>query len=366
MKKESWENFRQYLAEKCREKGVPSSATFELTARCNLKCRMCYVREDNPEVTMREKSAEQWLDLAKQAQRLGVLSLLFTGGEVFLRPDFQEIYEGVCSLGIIPIINTNATLIGDEEVAWLKRKPPRRVSVTLYGGSAETYGKLCKNKEGFEQARRGVDRLLASGIAVGLKVTVVPENVKDYQAIRQFADERDLSLAVDTYITPKRPEVGKQNCIIRLTPGEVAQFHHQLYSDMRKQLDGKSKASREGEQKGKTSSTFDNPFACSVGRDCPWVSWDGRMLSCVLMSNPATTPFIDGFQSAWEQLNLMVKEIPACGDCVKCKLQTYCYSCPARLKLETGSFEKKSEYLCDLAKEAEIVYSNRILRRCTV
>lgn len=358
MKQQSWASFRKYLAEKCQAKGVPSTVTFELTARCNLKCRMCYVREDSPKVTAQEKSAQQWVALAKQAQQLGVLEVFFTGGEVFLRADFREIYEGVYSLGMIPEILSNATLIGRKETAWLKEHPPNRVNVTLYGGSSGTYGALCNNPDGFDKATQGIDRLLDSGINVELRTTVVPENVKDYNAILKFADERDLKLLVITYISPPRNAPAELNNVSRLPPEEIVRYLDQ-YSKDRGVRWGDQETLHSKEQHDKNRINHHYPFECLAGRDAPWISWDGRMMPCGLMGDPATLPFFDGFQSAWKQLMRKVKTVPVCIDCLKCKLREYCNSCPARLKRETGSSGQKSPYLCELATETKKLYVSK-------
>ena len=44
MKWETSAQIRRALTVKCAAAGVPVSGTFELTPRCNLRCRMCYVR----------------------------------------------------------------------------------------------------------------------------------------------------------------------------------------------------------------------------------------------------------------------------------------------------------------------------------
>ena len=60
------------LFAKSAKRGIPLSGTFELTARCNLRCRMCYIhREENDgEIKTDEFSSEEWLNIAKEAQLL--------------------------------------------------------------------------------------------------------------------------------------------------------------------------------------------------------------------------------------------------------------------------------------------------------
>ncbi len=82
---------------------TPKNGTFELTTRCNLSCKMCLFKIDNKrmkELGGRERTATEWIDMAKQVADCGTMELLLTGGEVMLRPDFCEIYEGIlkCTL----------------------------------------------------------------------------------------------------------------------------------------------------------------------------------------------------------------------------------------------------------------------------
>ena len=92
--------FSTYLHTKANAAGVPASATFELTSRCNFNCKMCYVHSQSSALCKsQEKSAEWWINLGKKAAEQGVVFLLLTGGEPLLREDFKEIYTA--SLNVI-------------------------------------------------------------------------------------------------------------------------------------------------------------------------------------------------------------------------------------------------------------------------
>lgn len=92
----------------------PLNGTFELTGRCNLSCKMCLVRVDRKrmaELNLRERTGEEWIDMARQAAAAGTLSLLLTGGEPMLRPDFAEIYSAISNMGFLVTLYTNATMV---------------------------------------------------------------------------------------------------------------------------------------------------------------------------------------------------------------------------------------------------------------
>ena len=71
-----------YLHARACAKGIPLAGNFELTARCNFNCRMCYVHLTPEEQRRRgaELTADEWLAIAEQARSQGMLFLLLTGG----------------------------------------------------------------------------------------------------------------------------------------------------------------------------------------------------------------------------------------------------------------------------------------------
>ena len=113
MKQEGLYQIKQVLTARAAGKKVPISGAFELTPRCNFRCKMCYVRLDPEQMAPigRERTAAQWLQLGRQAREAGLVFLLLTGGEPFLRPDFEEIYTGLTELGLSISINTNGSLL---------------------------------------------------------------------------------------------------------------------------------------------------------------------------------------------------------------------------------------------------------------
>ena len=73
---------------------VPVNGTVETTFRCNLRCVHCYVNESpgDAEEQARELDTARLLRLVDEMADQGCLFLLLTGGEVFVRPDFPEVY----------------------------------------------------------------------------------------------------------------------------------------------------------------------------------------------------------------------------------------------------------------------------------
>ena len=103
---------------------IPLSGVFELTARCNFNCNMCYVHLQEEQIAGigRELTNEEWLEIARQARDAGMLYLTLTGGEVFARPGFKELYIELSKMGFLIHILSNGYLIDENVMEWLDRK----------------------------------------------------------------------------------------------------------------------------------------------------------------------------------------------------------------------------------------------------
>ena len=145
MRKNAEPYIATYLHQKGRRLGLPVAGNFELTARCNFRCPMCYVHmtQEQIDATGRELTAEQWLSIARAARDKGMIFALLTGGEPLLRKDFFEIYDGMKQMGLLISINSNGSLLSGDVLERFLKDPPFRFNVSLYGGSNETYARMC-------------------------------------------------------------------------------------------------------------------------------------------------------------------------------------------------------------------------------
>lgn len=354
----TWEQFGRNLVNRSILERIPIAGQFELTARCNLKCKMCYVCESGNDMSTqkKERTASEWIKLAQEAKNAGMLYLLLTGGEIFIRNDFKEIYEELSKMGFNIELYTNATMITPEIANWLGKMPPSRIGITLYGASPETYHRVTGNANAYYQATRGVDLLLSEGIKIWLKTTVIHDNAEDFNKLTEFADNRGIKFGVVNYVSPRRDGTGTNPQSERLSPLELIEYekHANIYFNNNSEKDSdKSKTNNCSEEFEsiipKVSYESYDAFKCPSGKAAFWVTWDGKMTPCSLLNSPSTLPFENGFSNAWENLKKLCSLVPSCSTCNNCSLKDYCMTCPARLQAETGSFEKPSQYLCDLA-----------------
>jgi MoaA/NifB/PqqE/SkfB family radical SAM enzyme len=366
-----YQRFEDKIYHNATKNGIPIAGQFELTSRCNFACKMCYVckNSNNKEALEKEYSAKEWIRLAEECRDAGMLHLLLTGGEVFLRKDFFDIYEQVSNMGFIISIFTNGALITPQIARLLGQRPPSQVEVTVYGASNETYMNVCGDPSGYSKTVSGIENLLAEGVAVSLKTTIIKQNENDYDSIFDFSEAHGIGLKHVKYISPSRVDSAGFEMEHRLNPENQVKINTHAsnrFFEWQKRLDGIKKFANNDnipfDEHADLGSEDDHPFKCASGKCAFWVTWDGRMTPCALMNEPFTRPFEDGFMIAWGELMKLSRRVKRCQECVECTEREFCNTCPARLRAETGAFDKPSAYLCEMAKYFKEVQGLRNLK----
>ena len=355
----------------------PLTGAFELTSRCNLRCKMCYIcgQNDTKESYSQELSTAQWIEMGKQASEAGVLFLLLTGGEIFMRKDFFEIYDALTNMGFIITLYTNGTLINDEIIQRLTKIPPYQVSITVYGANPDTYGKVTGHPEAYEKVVNNARKLIAAGINTELKTTVIHYNKGEYKKLAELAWSMDLGMRVVNYISPRREGSGTDPLSNRLDPLELLDYEikatesaRELYkkADSEKEVDIESIAEdvmsgdpeKKIVQKADASTVRKTAFRCAAGKYGFWVTYDGRMTPCGLLSDIYSDALSLGFIPAWNDIKSKCASVSICHDCENCSYYSTCTICPARIKAETGGYEKAAPYICDYTKARDALLAS--------
>ena len=129
---------------------------FELTDRCNLRCRHCGSSCTAEGQALTKDDVERTLKTIQQSPDKPTICL--TGGEPMMHPDFFEIAGLVKEMGFNWGMTTNATLIDDASAQKLKEAGMSTVSVSLDG--MERSHDFLRQKDGaWRLALRGLEAL---------------------------------------------------------------------------------------------------------------------------------------------------------------------------------------------------------------
>lgn len=351
----------EYMYSRAARARIPVGGTFELSPVCNFSCRMCYVRKSAGEVARSPRpimTLEQWLSIAHDMRDQGTLYLLLTGGEPFLWKDFWPLYEQLVRMGFLVSINTNGSLIDAEAVERLKRYPPRRINITLYGASDATYEKLCQVRGVFTRVKGAIEALQNAGVIVKLNGTLTPDNVCDLDALVEYAQNRKLILETTAYLFPPvRRDPSLTGINRRFTPEEAARYHLRIFrlqngeERYRSYLENIQKHSvRPPGLDEFCVDPLDGVVRCRAGRASFWITWDGWLTPCGMMPEPKIDLRNGSFSECWKELNRQTEALKLSGICEKCPDQQLCHCCAAMALTETGKVEGRPRYLCRMVE----------------
>ena len=337
-----------YLHTRACRAGTPLAGNFELTARCNFDCKMCYVHLTAEEQRRRgrELTADEWLAIAEEARSRGMLFLLLTGGEPLIRADFRYLLTELKKMGLLVSVNSNGSLIDRDWLEFFRHEPPFRFNITLYGGSDATYERLC-GRAMFGRVTENIRALRELGIGVKLNASMTPYNIGDMEQIYHIAEELGTPMQLATYMFPpiRRDEsaVGHND---RFTACEAADYSVR-WDRLRltpEQFQERARAMKQGlalpSEEESCEGTPGEGVSCRAGRSAFWINWQGGMTPCGMMTQPLVSVPELGFTRAWE-------ETKAAG----CRLKNACHACAAMCVTETGRFDARPDYVCEMTHE---------------
>lgn len=359
-----------YLHTRGRPLGLPIAGNFELTARCNFRCPMCYVHMTPEQLRAsgrRELTGAQWLDIARQARDRGMIFALLTGGEPLVREDFWEIYDGMKRLGLLLSINTNGSLLSGEILERFLSDPPSRFNISLYGGSNETYERMC-GRPAYDRVLEAVRSLRSAGADVSLNLSITPCNREDLEKIYRAAVALDVNVKAASYMYPPIRVNGEAfGCAQRLSAAEAAQaglewdllrFDEETFIQRAENMTRMLRPETEG-----CPTEQGEGIGCRAGSTAFWITWDGKMRPCGMMTGPETEPLVSGFDAAWDTLREMTAAIRLPGQCSGCSRRSICGVCAAVCQTETGSFDGVPEYVCEKARHQLALTQRALVER---
>lgn len=342
-----------YLHAKGHRLGLPVTGNFELTARCNFDCPMCYVhlKQKDIDAIGRELTAAQWIDLAREARDRGMVFALLTGGEPFVRKDFFEIYDAMRSMGLMISINSNGSMLSGEIRRRLLENPPVRMNISLYGGCTETYRSMC-GRDAFDEVVENIRALREGGINVSINLSITQYNRQDLDKIHQIAKDLGVNVRATSYMYPPVRVNGQFGCGNRLSPEEAARavvdWDLLRFSDEEFAKRAQNIKNLVSPEDAECPLEAEEGVRCRAGRTAFWLTWDGKMLPCGMMPGPVVYPLRDGFTQAWEQLRLETANIRLPSKCSACAKRDVCMACAAVCVTETGRFDAVPEYICQM------------------
>ena len=323
--------------------GLPLAASIELTARCNLRCRHCYI--SHPGSPKQELDTPSFSVLFDKLAKAGVLLLVITGGEPLVRNDFRTLYLRARNLGFLVTLLTNGTLIDEAAADWFAKYPPRRIELTMYGHCEATYESITQVPGSYRRFHEGLALLLKRKLPVYLKTMVMKTNAHELESIRQFAGSRGLPFRYDASINP-RLNGDLAPLSERISPEEYARL---LHGDQ-------ASAESFARLRNRTPGSDPDPrlFRCGAGTQTAHIDSTGNLHPCMMWRSTPYS-FLTGSVSGWKKhLNgIGTAELPEKSRCLRCPDRRACSACPPLSLLEAGQAGMEVPFFCAVCKSRE-------------
>jgi radical SAM protein with 4Fe4S-binding SPASM domain len=343
----SYGEFSRGLHEQFGGKRMPMDVSIEMTRRCPLECQHCYnnLAMGDLAARNRELTRQEYENILNELADMGVIWLLFTGGEIFARKDFLEIYTFAKQKGFLITLFTNGILINEKIADHLREYPPFAIEITLYGRTRETYEALTQLPGSYDRCMRGIRLLMERGLPLKLKTVGTRINAHEVVAMREFAEkELGVEFKFDSLLNP-RIDCSQAPLAVRLSPEEVVALDMhwpKLASEYRQLLN---------QEIGVPATPSKTVYVCGGGVKSFAIDPYGHMSICVISHQETYDIRSGSVRQGWDQflLNIRRRERTRPSKCDACRVQSVCSSCPATGELEAGDQESPVDFLCEVA-----------------
>jgi radical SAM protein with 4Fe4S-binding SPASM domain len=327
---------------------APLNGTIEITHRCPLTCAHCYNNlpmADRSAATA-ELTTEEHLRILDELADAGCLWLLFTGGEIFARRDFLDIYTHARRKGFLITLFTNGTMVTPRIADHLATYRPFSIEITMYGRTRETYERLTGIPGSYAKCMRGIELLVERGLPLRLKTVAVTINKHEVLDMQRFAEERGLEFKFDSMMNP-RIDCSHSPLAVRLSPAECVAFDLQ---DPRRMDEWKLFATK-FLGPANPPERSDDLYHCGGGVNSFSIDPYGGMSICVLSRVDRFDLRRGSVREGWQTFlrGVRTKKITRPTKCTACELKSMCGMCPANGELENQDAEAPVDFLCQVA-----------------
>jgi MoaA/NifB/PqqE/SkfB family radical SAM enzyme len=279
----------------------PQVVSLALTIRCNSHCVMCNMwrkAREIPDIEKQELTADEITSMLSRPLFSDLIELDLTGGEPFLREDLAGIVSGVAGLKetYLPrlksiIITSNGFLperiisVSGQILRQLQGTGIDLVHVASLDGIGEIHDRIRGTRGAYDLAVKtlaGLSELRKDypGYYIGIKTTVLPQNVVHLDRVLQFAmAEGHFHIISPAFFTASRFRNADKKESLRLSPADrdaLLEFYR------RPEFDGNYFYSRIRE----LLSSGRRTWSCTAACNYLFIDYDGSVYPCELLDAP--------------------------------------------------------------------------------
>ena len=319
-----------------RENLLPISCLFEVTHRCRLKCRHCYLRGTKSD-QKNEMTLEEIKRFLEEYKELGGTYLTFTGGDPFVRTDFWEIFSYARKLRFAVTILTSAFKVDEALLIRFAQAGIYYFQVSIYGPNAKVHDDFTGIPGSFDDAIRALRLMQSYNVAVRASLSIVKDNVDHFEEIISMLVEMKIPYGINYIMNPRRNG--------DFAPVEMSISDQQL----RKCLTYNS-ALGVPNLRGKGP----NEPVCDCARSLLSIDPYGNVYPCMELRDEPESLRDQSLSQIWHQSPVFQKMRQIClgdlEDCLGCQYKEYCNRCSANALKDGKELCQHSQWDCRYAK----------------
>lgn len=337
------------------------SCFFELTYLCNFDCSMCCVNmtRDEARGVGNALTKDEWIELARQAKEYGILTIVLTGGECMLNPDFQEIYTAIIRMGFQVYIMTNASLIKGDMLTLFAKHAPNGMTVSLYGSCQEAYSVITKSATAYADAIAGIENAQRLNIPLKINLTTTKDMIFDIPNRIEVARKYSYQINHNLFLSPHQRLPQKFDVTrYRIPPELRICIEMEGYRNI-EQAAEKAKALNARCEQMQFPFVWGKPGeheplkldACNGSYMMRYITWDGMMFVCATYQSAGANVRELGFSGANEYItNQHSKAFLEIENCRRCEYRAYCNDrCQGHFYSESVQTNTVYDYACRYA-----------------
>lgn len=184
-------------ASKLAECGYPTTATIEVTNRCNARCSYCFLED---RISSDELSTSQLHTVIDKLNESTIAMVTLTGGEPFLRSDIIEIIEHCCNANFFNVtIYSNGTVLQNKHLATIVKYKEliRPFRMTVFSHDEKIHDSYMGVPGALKKILDTGKLLMQDGVEVGLAVPLMDFNYKDFDTTLEYFRDLGFSLGIN-------------------------------------------------------------------------------------------------------------------------------------------------------------------------
>lgn len=323
---------------------LPSSLHIDLTNACTERCIHCYIADYKP----RFLALELGKRVLREFREAGGMTVMFSGGECMLHPQFRDFIRYAKGLNLNFIVMSNLTRCDADMVAFLAEVQPQFVNVSLYSMKAEEHDKITTIPGSWQKTMHAILALEEAGVPVRLASPIMQANRHALPELREFAKAHRMHLIPDCDIFGQVDhDCSNQSCA--LSPAETESVwceHRDLFY---KAPESPDRCAPEAK-------------VCDIGKQSINLNAEGIYYPCdgchgIVLGNA----FEQSFAEVWHGDKLQALRAlrnKDFGECAHCENRPWCKVCPTRNFNETANMFTHTETRCQAAQIRRKLFSN--------